>query len=215
MAGFGTEEVDIEEWYSPQSVWDLVAIFEEMEWSWTMIEDGVEEDTVLASYRLVGPEVVAGEDTTLVELVMDGESSKVWLSEEDEAIAQLEMGGEIIPLVFVPAEQLERMMAGYFWPFITAEYFSVDQVVAGAYPGVTIDSVETELRELGQLAVSVDKVEVTLMGEPFLEAGERANLVWAIGDFGPFQMLVEWQWTGGDAGEVATFNMQVKRVVFR
>lgn len=213
--GFGAEEIDIEQWYNPQSVWDLVTVFEEMDWSWTMIEDGVEKDTVLVNYRMAGQEVVAGEDTTLVELVLNGDLSRVWLSEEEQSIERLETGGEIIPLAFIPAAQLEQMLASYFWPFATAAYYSVDQAVAGAYEGVTVDRVETDLRELGDVEVYVDEVEVTLRGEPFLEPGQSANLIWGIGDFGPFQMLVEWQWTGGDAGDDTTFNMKVGRVVFR
>jgi len=215
LAGFGGEEVDIERWYNPQSVWDLVDTFAVMEWTWTMIEDGVEEDTVTVSYRLIRPEVVDGDDTTLVELVMDGETMRVWLSEEHREIAQMEIGGEVIPLAFMPAGQLEQMLAGYFWPFMTAEYFGVDQVVADAHEGVTIDSVHTELQQLGDLEVSVERVEVSYSGEPFLAPGQQANLIWGIADFGPFQMLIEWQWEGGDAGEDATFNMQVERVVIR
>jgi len=215
LAAFGDEEVDIEEWYNPQSVWDLVDTFSLMEWTWTMIEDGAEQDTVSVSYRLVGTEMVGGDDTTLIELVMDGETMRVWLSEEDREIAQMEMGGEVIPMAFMPAEQVEQVLAAYFWPFMTAEHFGVDQVVTEAPEGVSIDRVRTEPQQLGDVEVSVEQVEVSYSGEPFLEPGQQANLVWRIADLGPFQMLIEWQWDGGEAGEEATFNMKVEQVAFR
>ncbi|MFO8034366.1 MAG: hypothetical protein R6U88_04275 [Candidatus Bipolaricaulota bacterium] len=214
VAAFGSGEVEVEEWYNPQSVGDLVAAVREMDWSWTQFEGDVEKDTLAVSYRLVGPEVVAGEDTTLVELVMDGETARVWLA-EDDSIAQLEMGGELVPLAWMPAEQIEMMMTAYFWPFMMVEAFPVEEVATGVYQGVSIDSVDTEVREIGDLEVPVHRFEVSVSGEPHLEPGERVDYVWAIGDFGTFQMVVEWQWAGGDTGEEIAFNIQVERVVLR
>ncbi len=206
-------EVEIDEWFNPVALSEVVATVRELEWSWTEFEGDVELETMRVSYRLVGDTVVGGADATEVELIVDGSLWKIWLA-ADGSVLQAEIEGELMPQMFADMV-VGPMLTGLFWPFTMADAYGVEQALTDIGPGWELRSSDTGTRQIGDMEVSVQELAVSLRGEPYLEPGEQVDYLWVIGDFGPFHMLVEWRVTDIDADDVIAVRMVVESVVPR
>lgn len=204
------DSIEIKNWFNPMGVGLLTTQLRELEWTWTGTEDGVEQETMRVAYRLAGKETVAGKDATRLELSVDGEPWILWMA-EDGSVVQAEIGGEKLPtemasLVVAP------MVTGLFWPFLMADAYEVDKVVTGTHENWSVTVADAGRQQFGPTSARVQRVTTTVSGPPYTDAGETMTMVWSIGDFGAFQMLVEWRVQGeGEAGE-ESFHMQVLRV---
>lgn len=219
LAGLGgagqgaSAEGEASEWLNPQSLVELVARVQELEWTWTEFEGDVEVETMTVSYRLAGPDIIVGRDTTKVELTVDGDLWRVWLA-EDGAVVQAEIAGEVMPQMFAET-MVGPMLTGLFWPFTLAEHYGVQEALTETAPGLEVRRVDRDLWQIGDLEVPIYQVEVRVYGEPYLDPGEEVGYIWVIGDFGTFRMLLEWQVSEVQAEDMTVVQMLVKRVVPR
>lgn len=179
LAGLGgagqgaSAEGEASEWFNPQSLVDLVARVQELEWTWTEFEGDEEVETMSVSYRMAGPDIIVGRDTTKVELTVDGDLWRIWLA-EDGAVVQAEIAGEVMPQMF--AEMVAGpMLIGLFWPFTLAEHYGVQEALTETTPGLEVRRVDTGLWQIGDLEVPVYQLEVRVYGEPYLGPGEEVG----------------------------------------
>jgi len=201
--------LEIDNWLNPVGLSSLLARFRELEWVWIDIENGVEQPATAVSYRLIGSETLQGHESTKVELIVDGSPWNVWLDERGDVV-QAEIEGEMLPAEMT-SMVVGPMLTGLFWPFSMVEAYRVDQVVADGGPGWETTVTEIGQRQYGDLIADVHEVRVTVSGPPYMAAGESSTLIWAIADFGPFQMLAEWHVIDTDTTDA--FRMEIVRVV--
>jgi len=206
-------DVEIDNWLNPVGLGAMQAELDELVWVWTTFEDGIEHDTMEVSYRLVGSEPVAGVEASKIELVIDGEPWTLW-TDDRGTVLQAEIEGEMLPEEMA-STIVGPMITGLFSPFAMVEAYDVDRVIAGAGPGWKIRATDTGTQRIGDLEARVHEVEVTMSGPPYTAVGEQVKLTWAVADFGPFQMLVEWRADDPEAAGRAGFRMRVERVVPR
>ncbi len=209
----GDDVVDVDDWFIPLGLPDVVATLRALEWSWTEFDGDTEMESMRVLYQLVGPADVAGQETTEIHLTVDGELWRIWL-DPDGDVVQAEIEGELMPQMFADMV-VGPMLTGLFWPFSMVEAYGVEQVIVHGDPGWDVRSVETTTVTIGDLEVPVTYLEVMTSGAPYLDAGQRMELLWGIADFGAFQMLVEWRVTDLNVDEVSTFRILVERVIPR
>ncbi|MGC9530317.1 MAG: hypothetical protein ACP5G2_06925 [Candidatus Bipolaricaulaceae bacterium] len=208
-----TVDLEIDDWFIPQGLTDIVARFRELEWSWRESDSAEDGEEFRVGYHLVGDGVVEGQQTTEVELVVNGDSWRIWLA-PDGSVVQVEVDGELLPPGYAHMVS-GPMLTGLFWPFTMVEYYGVGQALAQAGPGWEFHAVGAGVRQLGDLQVPVHEIQLAMSGPPHLAPGERVELVWTVADFGAFEMLVEWRVTEDEAAGVTALLMQVERVVLR
>ncbi len=209
----GDVAVDVDDWFVPLGLPDVVATLQALEWSWTEFDGEAELESMRVVYQLVGPADIAGQETTKIHLTVDGGLWKIWLH-PDGAVAQAEIEGELMPQMFADMV-VGPMLTGLFWPFSMVQAYGVEQVITHGDPGWDVRSTDTRMAMIGDLKVPVTYLEVATSGQPYLDAGQRMELLWGIADFGAFQMLVEWQVTDVSVDEVSTFRILVERVIPR
>lgn len=204
--------LELEEWRNPTDLVSLINLFEELEWSWTTFEEGVETETLVVNYSYLGSETVDGIDTEVAEITFDDQKIKAWI-DRDGNPAQAEIDGE-----FLPGEQAEMIMEGIlmslFWPFWTIDEFDVQGMIAEPTPGVKFSDTSTEQVQFNGVGAEVTRLQLDL-GPPATPEGEEASVVWAIADFaGDFQMLIEWSVEETDVDDFS-FTMNVTKAVPR
>ena len=203
--------VSIDEWRNPAGVHALVSDFEVLEWTWTGYENGEETSTTKMLYRFEGMEQIGDDECSRLFLGFDDTEIVMWLDEDGEAI-QAESDGELVPDEF-SGMMLNPLLNAAFWPFTVARQFRVPDVVMGRRSGWATNVLSTGSRQVGDLQADVIEMKVEI-GPPHTEEGEEAEVIWVVGDFGDFQMLLEW--SSPDTGlEDASFNLEVTRVVPR
>lgn len=199
-------------WFNPKNLVEAVARIRELEWSWTVFEDG-EPETMNVGYRLLRYETVQGRRTALVELTIDEDLWQVWL-DSDGQVVQAAIDGELLPQML--AEMIvSSTLVFIFTPFFFAEPYRVPEVLVETPPGTEIRVREGIPRKVGDLVIPVQVVEMRVFGEPYLKPGEQATFVWVIGDLGDFLMLVQWEVVDVQAEDLMAMNMVVKHVVPR
>jgi len=203
--------LEIDNWWNPVGMGALLARFRELEWVWTNTEAAGEEESTTVRYRQIGTETIQGRETTKIELTIDGAPWRIWLGDGDEVV-QAEIEGEILPAEMT-STAIGPMLTGLFWPFTMVDAYRVDEVVAGEGLGWEMTVTDVGRRAYGDLVADVHEVVVTVSGPPYMEEGERSTLVWAIADFGSFQMLAEWRVIDADTADA--FRMEIVRVVPR
>jgi len=201
--------VEVDEWRNPTSMSEFTERFEEMKWTWAQIKDGEKTDESVFSYRCEGSDTVDGMETELIALILDDEKFKLWVDDAGDVV-QVETGGEVIPGEFIDT-QLDSVLNAAFGPFMMIEQTGIREFVSGSYPGVDWTTKETGTEQFGDMSAEVTRMEVEV-GPPMTEEGEEGTAIWSVGDFGDFQMLVEWGWAEeatGDFGVAYELN-QVK-----
>jgi len=205
-------DVEIDEWFNPLGLDEVIGRLQVLEWAWTEFEGETEQETMRVRYALVGMEEIQGQATDVVELTVDGELWRIWLA-ADGSVAQAEIGGELWPPMLADMVVGPMVMA-VFWPFQMVDFYGVEGALTDAGPGWDFRSVAVGEAHVGELTVPVQQVSLS-MGEPHLAPGEQVDLLWEIADFGPFQMLITWQSTDIVGDDVMTLHMRVEKVVLR
>lgn len=200
------EDFDVDNWRNPTGVQEIVNNFSELEWSWARVVDGEEADSTVLSYRYEGSETVEGVDAEVLVFTLDGEAFKFWVDDDGRTV-QAEVQGEIIPGQFVDT-MAEGLLTGLFVPFRAVEEFGFYEALRETTPGVKWSAVSTETEKFGDLEAEVTRLEV-VVGPPLTPEGEEGTAILGVGDFGDFQMLVEWDWAEvtGDGDLAVTYSL--------
>lgn len=206
------EAIDLDEWRNPTDLATLISLFEELEWSWATFEDGIETETFVINYSLVGTETVDGVETDLAAITFEDQQIRVWIDEQGN-VAQAEIDGEVMPGEYADV-MMDGMLMSLFWPFWTIDEFGVEDMITEPNPGVNWSEVSTEQVQFNGVGAEVTRMQLDL-GPPATPEGEEASVVWEIADFGgDFQMLTEWSVEETEV-EDFSFTMSVNKAVPR
>lgn len=204
--------VDIDEWRNPTDLVALVNMFEELQWSWTTIENGVETDTFLVSYSYAGSETIDGADTSVAVITFEGQETRAWL-DEDGTARQAEIDGELIPGEFADT-MMEGMLMSLFWPFRMVDSYDVQNMLQESGPGIEWNTISTDQEQFNGLGAEVTRVQFEL-SPPAIPEGEEISIILAVADFGgDFQMLIEWIVEETDIDDFS-FSMTVDKIAPR
>lgn len=198
--------VSVDDWQNPTEVSDVVDNFKELEWNYASIRDGVETDSTRVIYRFEGSETVEGVEADLLYFAVDDEELNIWVDENGQTV-QAEYEGQILPGAMVD-QALEGAIQGIFWPFWTFEDYGVHQALVESTPGVEYSVISTGTEQVGEMSAEVTRMEVDV-SPPVVSEGQEGTAQWAVGDFGDFQMLIEWDWVEaiGEDDMAVTFSL--------
>ncbi len=203
--------LDIDDWRNPTGVSEIVDNFEEMEWTWAHLEDGEEVDATTVTYRYEGSDTVDGNDAEQLYFSVDNEEFKIWVDDNGNPL-QADFQGEMIPGEFVD-QAMDAVLSAIFSPFWTFEEFGAREALLHEAAGVEYSVTSTDTEQVGETTAEVTRMEVEV-GPPAAPEGYEGTATWAVGDFGEFQMLIEWDWTE-TAGEDLNVTYSLDRIVPR
>ncbi len=202
----------LDNWLNPADMSSLVDRFQELSWTWAAIDSVQGEESVTVHYRLSGQEQVGGQDALRADLEVDGDTWSLWVNEAG-AVIQTEVEGEIMAGEMA-SFMFQTMTMVLFWPFAMLDQFDMTEALVGDDPGLTTNLLGTTRERMGDREIDVHRLEVSI-GPPHTSDGEVATVAWAIGDFGDFQMLIEWGVSGETSDSDHQFTMQVDTVIPR
>lgn len=201
----------VDEWQNPTDLIALLKTFEELEWTWTSIEDGIETDSFTVSYYHAGSETVNGVDTSIAVITFEGQDIKAWV-DQDGNVAQVEIDGQIIPGEQA-AMMLDGMVMSLFWPFWMVDEYDIRGMLEEPTPGVEWSTISTTQEQFNGVGAEVTRLQLEL-SPPATPEGEEATVIWAVADFADLQMLVEWRVEETEIDDFA-FTMSVDKIVLR
>lgn len=203
--------VSVIEWRTPTSMRTIVDDFSRLEWRFSTVDNGTESDPTHVAYIYEGHEMVDGEETDKITLLIGDEDWTIWLDASGNP-KQVASGQEIMPgqLGQTMGRAMMTMVAA---PFSMAQVFPVRDVLRGTRDGWSFTELSRSTEEFGDLTAEVVRLQLTAR-PPAVPAGEEVNLIWGIADFGDFQMLVEWNILDGEDGEHA-FILVIENVARR
>ncbi len=149
-----------------------------------------------------------GVDTEKSLICFDDNEVVVWV-DEDGNMVQGEIDGEQLPEEMAESA-LRGILASAFWPFMMAEGFNIPEMVGTDSLGAETTIVDTSRQQIGNVTLDVTTVRVVL-GPPLAE--DEVTLTWGVGDFGDFQMLVNWSREEGD--DQTGFRLEIVDVALR
>lgn len=197
----GLEEV-LAGWENPRSFHALTDSFKELKYQFT--GDGVSETI---HYTLEGTETVGGTEAEKISLRFLEEGSEYsWWVDGEGNVLRLDMDGEIMEGELA-AMAGESLMAMAFMPYYYVDDFEARDVLAGSYPGYSVQLVDQKTEQFGASQAQVYTLEVTV-GPPLSE--QEGTVRWSVGDFGDFSMLVGWE--AVDALEGLAFGYRLLEV---
>lgn len=203
--------VALDDWQNPSELADLLGMFERLEWRWMTSGRTGSERVETASYQHEGMEQVEGVQVNRILIDFDGQELRFWARDDGEVI-RAEIDGEEIPDEM--SMMFEGLLMSIFWPFMMAEQFDPEDIIRGTGYGWDWQILETGRESFGPSQADVTRIELTV-GPPWAPEGREAKLRWGLGDFGDFQMLVEWTSLEGAEGQEFGFSMEVLTVVPR
>lgn len=204
--------LDVDNWRNPTEISEIVDNFAEMEWTWSRLENGSVTDSTTINYKYEGSETVDGVDTEVLSFSIDAEGFKAWV-DKDGNVIQAEVEGEIIPGQFVD-QAMEGALSAMFSPFWTFEELGIHDALVETTPGFEWSVISTEEKQIGNMDVEVTHLEVDVK-PPLTPEGEEGTVTWSVGDFGQFQMLIEWDWIETAGEEEMSIQYSLDKAVAR
>ncbi len=211
--GLAEEEAEAEEpsiavddWQNPTGISEIVDNFAEMKWTWSRVRNGEETDSSEIHYRYEGRETVSGTEAELLVFTVDDEEYKIWVDENAEAV-QAEFQGQVVPGQLIDSA-LDGVVSTIFWPYWSFEQYNFHEALVQSTPGVEWSIISVENQEFDGSSAEVTRMQVDL-SPPATPEGQAGTATWAVGDFGDFQMLVEWDWTevAGNGDLAITYSL--------
>ncbi len=181
--------VAAENWQNPTESDEVLEMFEELEWTFTRFQDGDIAKEEVVTYVFEGTDTVDGVETELISFDYDDEKLKIWIDEDGNSV-QGEYQGHVFsgPLLQSTLDEIVRAM---FAPFKMVENIGLQHFLAGDYPGVEWKTTSTQREDIGAASAEVTEIELYLV-PPMVQEGRERTVSCRIGDFGDFQIVIEW-----------------------
>ena len=204
--------LNIDDWRNPTGISEIVDNFEEMEWTWAHLEDGEEVNATTVTYRWEGSETVDGIDAEQLYFSVNEDEFTIWVDDDGNPL-QADFQGEMIPGEFVD-QAMDAALSTIFAPFWTFEELGAREALIHEAAGFEYSVTSTGEEQVGDVTAEVTRMDVEV-GPPAAPEGYEGTATWAVGDFGEFQMLIEWDWAEATGEEDLNVIYSLDRVVPR
>jgi len=181
--------VSVDEWQNPTDKTEIISLFSELEWTWSQSEDGTVQQEQYVKYSHEGTETVDGVETDIIHFAVEDQEVLIWVDEDGKAV-QGEYEGQLWtgPIL---QQALDGMLTAIFSPFQAIEQWNIQEFLQGEYPGIEWTSISEQQEQFGALSADVTVIEMYIE-PPMVQEGYERTVTWSVGDFGDFQMVVEW-----------------------
>jgi hypothetical protein len=169
----------------------LTNLFSSLQYEWRYNETDFSQVT----YSATADETINGIDTTKIVITIENnettEEMNFWVDEDGTTVKALMNGQEI------PGEMFQNMadaiINSIFWPFTLAQNYTEGPAFNEA--AESVPGYEVNIDNMGQSSLNgkdyTHYVTNINIGPPYSE--DPIEYVWQIGDFGDFQLLLNWE----------------------
>ena len=201
------EMPEISQWRNPTEIYEMKNWFEELEWEWTRMEGGISFPKQEIEYVLGDEETIDGVQTTEVFFNVGNEEYQLWVDVNGIPV-QAAIDGDPVPQ-FTGGGFFENMVQMAFYPFMQLGGLNLQEVIEDEkYKELDWEITSSEEKTFGDVEAEVTYVEMNLE-TPVVSPRAEGEIEFAIGDFGEFQMILEYSWLRSGSEADSGYSMEV------
>ncbi len=189
---------------NPTDLGGIVQDFAHLRWTF----GGMEQ-----VYTYEGTDTVDGQEVDKITIITNDGDSKNTFWVEDGTAVRMASNGDVLD------DDMARMLMqpflrAIFMPFTAVRTLNVPRIVNQVPDGWRIEVLDTGTQDFGDLTAQVTRVRANA-SPPAVTEGNDFTVIWDIGDFGDFELIVRWENEDEAGDEQYNFLMSIEEVRLR